>query len=40
MDGEKFGSLPKLQGGYNDGQLTTGLEAIMKYIGDFDFEED
>jgi len=40
MDGVKFGSLQKLQGAYNNGQLSADLEAISKYIGDFDFVED
>lgn len=40
MNGDKFGSLQKLQGGYNDGQLSIDLEVIRKYIGDFDFVDD
>ena len=36
----KFGGLQKLRAGYLDGQINVDSEIMMKYIGDFDFEED
>jgi hypothetical protein len=35
----KFSSLQKLRAGYLDGQINVDSEIIMKYIGDFDFDE-
>ena len=36
----KFGSLQKLHAGYLDGQINVDSEIMIKYISDFDFEED
>ena len=36
----KFGGLQKLHAGYLDGWTNVDSEIMMKYIGDFDFEED
>jgi hypothetical protein len=36
----KFGSLQKLHMEYLNGQINVDLEIMMKYIGDFDFDED
>ena len=39
MDGVKFGGLQKLRGANNDGRLSADIEAIQRYIGDFDFTD-
>jgi len=39
MDGVKFGVLQKLRGAYNDGRLSADIEAVQRYIGDFDFTD-
>ena len=36
----KFGSLQKLHVGYLNGRINVDSEIMMKYISDFDFEED
>ena len=40
MDPLKFGGLQKLHVGYLGGWINVDSEIMMKYIGDFDFEED